>query len=79
MEDMPPRNQDVPEVPAKKNGTINQYLVVVIALAVIAVVIVAGLVILSIRGQAAPESLIALGGVALGTLVGIVAPAQRRN
>lgn len=65
--------------PASPKTALNQYLIVVITLAVVAVMIVAGLVILSIRGQAAPEGLIALGGVALGTLVGMVAPAQRRN
>ena len=60
----------------KRPEAISLYKIAVMALAAVAVLAVLGGIALAIAGKPVPESMVALGGVALGALAGMVAPAQ---
>jgi len=66
----------IPDVVLKQKEAISLYKIAVLALAAVAVLGVLGAIALSLWGRPVPESLVALGGVALGALAGMVAPNQ---
>ena len=68
--------QALPSTIDEKPEAINLYKIAVIALAAVAVLAILGSIALSIAGKPVPESMVALGGVALGALASMVAPSQ---
>jgi len=79
-------DSDTPVQPAAMPGqilsqpqSINLYFVAVIALAIAVVMTIAGGLILAALKLPVPGELIALGGVALGALAGMVAPGKESN
>jgi anti-sigma-K factor RskA len=66
----------MPQEIIKQKEALSLYRIAVIALAVVAVLGVLGAIALSLWARPVPESLVALAGVALGALAGMVAPAQ---
>lgn len=71
-----PQPQEIPTEIVKRKEAISLYQIAVVALAIVAVMTVAGAILLSIWGRGVPESMVALGGVALGALAGMVAPGK---
>lgn len=74
MDDLPVQPAAIPEQILKQKQAINLYFVAVIALAAAVVLTIAGGLILAALKLPVPGELIALGGVALGALAGMVAP-----
>lgn len=72
MDDLQP--SAIPVSVTKRREALTLYQIAVLALAIIAGLTVGGGIVLAFFGQAIPESLIALGGVAVGALAGMVAP-----
>lgn len=68
--------QGIPAVVNKRKEAINLYTIAVVALAIVSVLAVLGGIALSLFDRPVPESMVALGGVALGALAGMVAPTQ---
>jgi hypothetical protein len=75
MSDFPP--QGLPEPVISNPQSINIYLIVVVALAALGVLSVAGGIALAFVERAMPESVVVLGSVAVGALAGMVAPTVR--
>ena len=70
-------SQSLPEPIVSSPKAINIYLIVVIALSLLSILAVVGGVLLARVDKALPESVIVLGGVAVGALAGMVAPQVR--
>lgn len=75
MTDLP--SQALPEPVIANPKSINIYLIVVIALAVLGLLAVLGGIVLAFVDRTMPESVVVLGSVAVGALAGLVAPNAR--
>ncbi len=71
-----PQPQEIPTAILKQNGALSLYWLAVVGLVVVAVLTIGGGMILAFAGRAVPGELIALGGVAIGALSGMVAPGK---
>lgn len=62
------------ELPPHEAGDIPIYHTVVRILGIVTVLSIGGAIILSVIGRPIPESVVALGSVAIGALAGLLAP-----
>jgi hypothetical protein len=72
----PAQPANMPTTVTDQPEAINLYKIATWALAAVAVLAVLGAIGLAVAGQPVPESMVALGGVALGALASMVAPNQ---
>ncbi len=71
-----PQPQEIPTEILKQKRALTLYWLAVGGLVAVAVMTIGGGMILAFAGRAVPGELIALGGVAIGALSGMVAPGK---
>ena len=71
-----PQPAQLPQEIVKRKEALSLYWLAVIGLVIVAVLTIGGGMILAFAGRAVPGELIALGGVAIGALSGMVAPGK---